>query len=184
MNAWSSRPQRGMTLAEVLVVMALVSVLGLLLAQAFGQTNLFYRQVSAQSREVGAATLVLDRLQGLCFGLPRQAIQIEDSEAGSLLIVQPVETVGAAGTAIYSDSRIVIESSEKGVRWWDVSAQGRGLGKPLETFPPTEVARFRILLAEGWSLGGSFPDNRFPLRLELRPPAGDRVYIRTVAGYL
>lgn len=175
-----------MTLVEILIVMALLGVLGLLLARAFGHTSFFYSRVSQQSREVGAATVVLDKLQGLCFGLPRQAITITPTSDGQLLVVQPRDTVGATGAAVYSTSRVVVESGPKGVRWWDVPGQERALGTPLACFPPTvEGARVRNLLKPGWSLRASFPNQRFPLRLELSPPEAKRKpFLRTIPGYL
>lgn len=182
----SNRQRQGMTLVELLIVMALLSILGVLLARAFGHTSFFYREVSEQSREVGSATVVLDKLQGLCFGLPRQAITITDTPDGQLMVVQPLDSIGAAGTAIYSSTRVVIESGANGVRWWDINGEDRTLGAPLRAFPPPATdSKVRTLLDRGWTLNSCFPSDRFPLRLELTPPDADRKpFLRTVAGYL
>lgn len=173
----------GFTLVEMMVVMAVVSVLGLLLSSSFGYITRFYGEVSVQSRRLGAATLVMDKVENACFGLPKQAMAID----GNYLVIHPLETLGATGEAVYSSERYVVESSPKGVYWWVVTGQSRDLVSPLEfalSEPGPNTLR-RKLLGEGWRLEAEFVDGRFPLKLKLSSPEPDtRTFERTVSGYL
>ena len=181
------RSLSGFTLVELLVVIAVLGLLGSLLSTSFGHLTRFYHEVSVHSRMLGSATLVMDKVENSCFGLPKEAITLQTGLSGSVFVLHPLQTLGATGEAVYSDQRWVVENRSDGVYWWEVSGQSRVLGEPL-SFPltkPGPQAFRRKLLGKGWVLEAEFLQGRFPLQLRLRSPGPNgRVFERLVSGYL
>lgn len=177
--------RRAMTLLEVMVASALSAVLITLFLQAMVDVHRFYKRVSAQSRQVSAALLTLDRIEGMSFGLPRQAFTLMTSPAGGdMLVIQPFSTLAASGTAVYSSKRWILENSPAGVRLWDIDGEASGLGAVLSRFPPDpDRARASLVLGPGWRFSAEFPGGNFPLRLAVMPPNGAPPFRRSVEGY-
>lgn len=179
--------KRAFTLAEFIVVLAVLAVLGSLLAGAFKVGSQFYFAVSQKSSDLSAGTVVLDKLENLCYGLPRQAFTQLPSTTGHILMVHPMDSVGASGEAVYADNRVVLESTSKGLKWWEIGDQDRVLGSPFLDFPPggSVPSRSRIILSEGWEFQSEFRDDKFPLVLTLKSSGTGSVHLqRTVSGYI
>lgn len=173
----------GFTLMEVMVAMTMLTLLAYLVGSSVRYVSRFYQEVSTQSRTLGNGTMVMDKIQNLCFGLPKQALETSPG----LLTVQPLETLGATGEAVYSDRRVVISSTSEGVQWWTVMDQPRDLGVPLKVWPvePGPKALKRTVLGPGWSFNADFTNGRFPLMLRLDSPTPNRkTFERTLSGYL
>jgi prepilin-type N-terminal cleavage/methylation domain-containing protein len=184
MSIFSRAQRRGMTLVEVLIASSLSAVVMTLLLQAMVDVHRFYQRVSTQSRQVGSALLFLDRVEGMSFGLPRQAFTLTTSPSGgAMLVIQPLSTLAASGMAVYSTSRWVLENSSRGVVLWTIQGEAQALGAPLSQFPPDSPARSSLLLGPGWQFQAEFSGGNFPLRLTVLPPDGGIPYRRAVEGY-
>lgn len=173
----------GFTLMEVMVAMTMLSLLAYLVGSSVRYVSRFYKEVSTQSRTLGNGTMVMDKIQNLCFGLPKQALET----SRGLLIAQPLDTLGATGEAVYSDRRVVVCSTAEGVQWWTVMDQSRDLGVPLKVWPvePGPKVLKRTVLGPGWTFNAEFSEGRFPLTLRLDSPTPNRKrFKRTLSGYL
>lgn len=181
------RSQRGLSLIEVLVALVLFGLLGSLATRALVDLHRFYDKVSRQSREVGSATMVLDRLETFAFGLPRQAFTLGSTANGHpALVIQAQRAIAASGTAVYSTTRQTVQNSSSGVWLWTIEGESPTLGAPLSNWPPTLAsARKSLLLGPGWSFEAELESGSFPLRMTITPPnPGSRSFQRDIEGYL
>lgn len=181
----SSR-SRGMSLLEVLIALGVLGVVGLLVSRVFVQSNMFFKNTSRNSRSLGSSAVVLDKVSALCYGLPKAAITTVDRPEGQLLVIHPIDSISASGTPLFSDTRVVIETNQRGVYQWEIPKQERDLGTPLENFPPqSQEAKVVSLLGEGWKLEASFTKDRYPLKLSVTSPEREQApFFRTLPGYL
>ena len=173
---------RGLSLLEVLIATGLILLLSSLVLNGLATFMRFYERSSTKSCELGSASILMERIENACYGLPRQALTLEPG----LLSIQPLEQVSSTGRAVYADSRIAIESSEQGVVWWKIGGQERGLGIELKSFPPIspdEILARKTLMTSGWTFVAEFQEDRFPLTLLLTGP-DKQVYHRTLAAQL
>lgn len=178
--------RRGLTLLEILVSIALAGLLGTLALRALTDVHRYYRKISEQSREIGSATVALDRLERLTFGLPRQALNPGLTPAGRpMLVVQPLGTLTASGSAVYSSKRWVVEENTRGVWLWQIEGESATLGA-LPAFPPApDRSRKSPLLDSGWRFQAEFRNGNFPLEIKVTPPTpGTRSLRRQIEGYL
>ena len=176
-----SSNRSGFTLLELMVGLSLLLLLGTLASGAFRHLARFYTETSERSRILGIATLVLDRVEQRSFGLPIQALKVQDG--GGTLVVQPLELSAAGGEVIYADHRVVYQT-DHGIHEWFMGGQPRTLGSPMTGFPG-DSSHKKTLAVEGWILKAEFPHNRFPLTVTLKSPGPrSRTYLRTLAGLL
>jgi hypothetical protein len=167
--------------------MVLAGVLGTLALRALVDIHRFYHKVSQQSRELGSATMVLDRLEAFAFGLPRQAFTLGSPANGQpALAIQPQSALAASGTAIYSSTRQVLQNSPEGVWLWSLEGESPVLGAAPAIWPPAaEKARRNLLLGPGWTFDARLDHGGFPLRLTVTPPSpGSRPFQKDIEGYL